>query len=60
MGASDHYEGLPYNPPRTEPAETQLMYIHGWRTGHQPPCACPVTGPNGREVNGTHVDMTVE
>jgi hypothetical protein len=57
MGASDHYEGLPYNPPRTELAETQLMYTHGWRTGHTV-CACPVAGEYGREVNGTHVNMT--
>lgn len=40
-----------------ESLESKLMYIHGWRTGHAA-CACPVAGEYGREVNGTHVDMT--
>lgn len=22
--------------------DARLMFIHGWRTGHQPPCTCPV------------------
>jgi hypothetical protein len=46
-----------YEPPRGEPVPVQLMYTHGWRTGHTV-CACPVAGEYGREVNGTHVNMT--
>jgi len=43
-GVEDHEAGLRLMTERYdfESVDAQLMYVHGWRTGHRPPCACPV------------------